>query len=214
MYNTLKEAYIVGRNRFKAKYIYPITRRSDREKLKNKTFSIISDNCWGGQIYQELGIQYNTPFVGLFVYSPDYLKLLENLEYYLNLDLKFTNESKYGKFTYPIGMLEDIEIHFLHYSSESDAYEKWTKRKKRINFNNLFVKMNDADLCTDELMYKFDTLEYNKVFFSSQNNKKLKSLVFFENLKKYPYIKNGRDMKYYRQYFDVVEWLNSKNVER
>lgn len=213
MYSKLKELYIINRNKFMAKNIYPIIRKDDRERLVNKDFTIISDNCWGGQIYQELNIPYNTPFVGLFIFSPDYIKLLENLEYYLNLELRFVKNSKYGNFKYPIGILDDVEIHFLHYFSEEEAKEKWERRAKRINWSNILVKMNDADLCDLSLIKRYDSLDYYKVFFSAKKIDNIKSLVYLEDLEKYGYVKNGKDMKVYRKYFDVVEWINKRKYE-
>ena len=56
-------------------------------KLQNKNFVIISNNCFGGQAYRSLQLPYNTPFVGLFLYGPCYLKLLQNFGFYLNQDL-------------------------------------------------------------------------------------------------------------------------------
>lgn len=38
--------------------------------LKNKCFTIISNNCWGGFVYQKFNLQYRTPFVGLFIFAP------------------------------------------------------------------------------------------------------------------------------------------------
>ncbi|WP_250575514.1 DUF1919 domain-containing protein [Streptococcus macedonicus] len=77
--------------------VYPIINFIPRRRLKNKNFTIICDNCWAGKVYQELGLPYQTPFVGMFVFSPDYIKMLKNLKYYLsgNIPLIFIKESKY-----------------------------------------------------------------------------------------------------------------------
>ena len=40
--------------------------RSLRKKVKNKNFTIISNNCWAGGVYEDLRMEYNTPTVGLF----------------------------------------------------------------------------------------------------------------------------------------------------
>ena len=79
--------------------VYPIINFIPRRRLKNKNFTIICDNCWAGKVYQELGLPYQTPFVGMFVFSPDYIKMLKNLKYYLsgNIPLTFVKESKYIK---------------------------------------------------------------------------------------------------------------------
>ena len=45
-------------------------------------------------------------------------------------ELKFGAVSKYKDRakTYPLGLLDDIEIHFTHYKSEEEAHEKWERR--------------------------------------------------------------------------------------
>ena len=109
--------------------VYPIINFIPRRRLKNKNFTIICDNCWAGKVYQELGLPYQTPFVGMFVFSPDYIKMLKNLKHYLsgNIPLKFVKESKYIKDidnAYPLALLDDIELHFLHYADEEEATQK------------------------------------------------------------------------------------------
>lgn len=95
--------------------------------LQNKNFSIISNNCWGGQVYRSYGLPYTSPTIGLFIMPKDYIKFISDLTYYLEKDLKFIyrNQSKYRIYleehvdhNCPIGILEDIEIIFLHYTSE------------------------------------------------------------------------------------------------
>ncbi|HHS93529.1 MAG TPA: DUF1919 domain-containing protein, partial [Campylobacterales bacterium] len=47
-------------------------------KINKHDFSIISNNCWGTFIYKKYGLPYQSPFVNLFIFADDYLKLLEN----------------------------------------------------------------------------------------------------------------------------------------
>lgn len=74
--------------------VYPIIHFILRQRIKNKNFTIICDNCWSGKVYRELGLPYQTPFVGMFVFSPDYIKMLRNLKHYLsgNIPLKFVKD--------------------------------------------------------------------------------------------------------------------------
>ena len=160
-----------------------------------------------------MGIPYQTPFVGLFIFSPDYIKLLNNLDYYLKSggqSLRFVRESKYIKEfdnSYPLALLDDIEIHFLHYQSESEAREKWQRRLARIHWDNLYFKFNDNDQCSYELMKIFDNLPFkSKVNFSSKDYEDLTSLVHFKSREKEGYV--GIDLKIYHRYFNVVNWLN------
>lgn len=182
--------------------------RQERGKIINKDFSIISDNCWGAKVYQDLGIDYKTPFVGLFVFSEDYLRLVKNLKDYMAEPLSFTKQSKYVEDPkYPVAILKDIEIHFLHYKDEMEAEEKWNRRKKRINWDNLFFKFNDRDNCTKQLLLEFDNLKYEKkIIFTAKNHVDLKNSIWFKEHMNDEFVEP--ELKTYKKYFDVVDWLN------
>ena len=96
---------------------------------------------------------YQTPFVGMFVFSPDYIKMLKNIKHYLsgNIRLKFVKESKYIKDfdnSYPLALLDDIELHFCIMQIEEEATQKRERRLKRMHWDNLYFKFNDNDACT------------------------------------------------------------------
>lgn len=38
----------------------------------------------------------------------------------------------------PIGLIDDVEVVFLHYKTFDEAVEKWNRRKSRINWDNLY----------------------------------------------------------------------------
>jgi len=191
-----------------------------QKKLKNKDFTIISNNCWGGGVYEDLNLLYNTPFVVFFIIAPDYIKLLKDLRTYMSMTLTFTDISKYKRINqersqqhglYPIGVLNDIEIYFMHYKSKEEAFEKWERRKARINWNNLYIKFCDNDFCNHELAKEFDGLTYkNKVFFSVKNYNDVQSLVWFDKYKNEDGVGDLYSFKWrYRKYFNVVKWLNN-----
>lgn len=194
-------------------------RSLQRKRIKNTDFTIISNNCWGGGIYEVLGLPYKTPTVGLFFFSECYVKFLQDLKGNLNQEIHFINESKYEKGNqlrassyYPIGMIGDeIEIHFLHYTSEDEAREKWDRRKSRVNFENLLVAFSDSESYTKEQLLTFDSLPHRKVFFSAKKISGIQSLIW---LKMFQNEKHIGDIytypRYYRKYFDVVKWLNAK----
>lgn len=157
-------------------YLYGIYLRN---KLKKKDFSIICNNCYAGHLYEILGRPYNTPTVGLYFFAEDYVKFVSNLKEYLKEDVKFVDKSRFkecqlehDKLKYPIGMLSNnLEIHFLHYKTQTEAQTKWNRRKARLNINNLLVMMNDQNAFDDNLMPEFDSIPYPKIFFSSRHRK-------------------------------------------
>ncbi len=54
-----------------------------RERLQKKKFTIISNNCWGGYVCRCFNSLYQSPTVGLFIMPDDYIKFINNLEYYV-----------------------------------------------------------------------------------------------------------------------------------
>jgi uncharacterized protein (DUF1919 family) len=194
-------------------------------RLKNKRFILLSNNCWGYEIYRALGRPYNTPFIGLFLFPECYVRFLENFEQCINSRIKFTKTSKHMKgctsLAYPIGLINnDIEIHFLHYSSEREVLEKWGRRVDRLKrdlASNVpsFVKFCNRDGCTKEHLSRFHALPFeNKLSigvnpFSSVNH------LYQPNMKdaQGAFVLDGLNL--YRKryhYFDITCWLSSGGV--
>lgn len=153
------------------KIIAPIRRIG----LRNRKFSIISNNCWGGYIYDIYGLQYQTPTIGIYFFAEEYIKFINNLKYYLSIDCKplDINESKYKdellkRNNMYIGHVGDVEIVFAHYENAYDGCKKWNKRRKRVIYNNLLLKFNDQNLFTMNMFKEFENIDYkHKVFFTS-----------------------------------------------
>lgn len=160
------------------KYYIKLTCKKRRKKIKYDDFTIISNNCWGGTVYQSYGLKYHTPTVGLFFMDEDYIKFIYNIKEYLKCDLEFIDfsESKKAKLTgekhsYPVGKLNDIEVYFMHYKSKEEAKEKWNKRKERINWDRIIFKFSNQNFCNKEHIKKFIELpQKHKICFV--NNKK------------------------------------------
>ena len=105
---------------FKSKILYFLKKRiallNRKKYVKNHydsysgtNISIISCNCIGGLIYHDLKEKFRSPTVNLYIESPDFIKFCSNLEHYLSIDkMYFKNNT-----SYPIGILDDIKIHFL-----------------------------------------------------------------------------------------------------
>lgn len=45
------------RLKFRNKVYLPLTKNLRRKKLKDNNFTIISNNCWGGTVYESYGIK-------------------------------------------------------------------------------------------------------------------------------------------------------------
>lgn len=187
----------------------------EKKRLRDVRFILISNNCWGAAIYKSIGREYNTPFVGLFIKQKCYIKLLSRFPEIMESELKFIGKSKYynAGLKYPIGLIEDVEIHFMHYSSEVEAKEKWKRRTERLllelnSGTNVFFKICDfGSFNFDHDNISCEIKQKNIISFSSVKN---------ENMTSYWSKKNLDGLKLFKErynYFDITEWLINGRLE-
>ena len=69
----------------------PLTCKHRGRKLKSTNFTIISNNCWGGMIYESYNLPKESPTVGLFFMAKDYIEFLSDLKGYINGKPTFIN---------------------------------------------------------------------------------------------------------------------------
>lgn len=183
----------------------------DRARLTNKDFSLIASNCNGSFMLKDLGLPFLSPFINLYLTPRNFIKYLSNIEHYLNAKLRFII-GREGR--YPIGYLDDVEIHFFHYHSEEEAYNKWMERSKRLNLENFFVTMAERDGCRYQDLKNFDALPIkNKVVFTHRPYPEIASTFYIPGFE----IKNevgvlldfsGVHGERYYDHFDYVKWFN------
>lgn len=194
-------------------WLRKLRNRQFRKRLKNDRFSILASNCNGTMITHDLGQQFRSPLVNLWITSEEFVRFLEKPRAYLEQELVFV-ESHYS---YPVATLGDITLYFQHYESPEQVREIWNRRKSRINWDNLFVMMTDRDGCDDALLHRFDALPYeNKVVFTHVPRPDIASAVYipgFENQDSVgvcsEFVDRWRGKRYYDS-FDFVSWLNGK----
>jgi uncharacterized protein (DUF1919 family) len=202
----------------KQKTVDRLLRQFRLKKLRNKNFSVICNNCTAGMgIYQKLGLRYTTPTIGLFFYSDDYIKFLEDFEKNIKLPIEFKKTSKHPevnvvikKHPYPIGVLgNDIEVQFNHYANEAEAAEKWARRSERINFNNLFFMYSDRHNFEEDFLKRYEKLPFkHKIFFSSKPRDYPGLVVFVREFENESEVGGSAIRREYEKYFDVIKWLN------
>jgi len=205
-------------NTFISKLIWKIGRiirnKIKRKKLYNLTPTIISSDCNGAIILNDIGLKFNTPTVNLFMNAKDFVKFTSNLHEYLGEEHKLIEIE--SECDYPVGLLLDIKIYFMHYNSFDEAFSKWEERKKRVNWNNIFLMMTDRNNCEYEDLVEFDSLPYNKVIFTKQKYSNIKSSFYISGFEEYESVgvlsdKKGLLGARYLDDFDYVGFLNNYN---
>jgi uncharacterized protein (DUF1919 family) len=181
--------------------------RIDRRRVGDKPFCVISDDCWAGELYKHLVRAYNTPFVGVSMRAPDYLRLLSDLPGNLGKELSFEEEGKSPEGTpYPIGYLGQVAIHFIHYPEEAEAREKFERRRQRVDFDNLFFKLSAGrPHCTPELLEEFYALPFERKLALTRDHSGVQVPDWSDD---------GNEMFYRSQrVFDAVGWVAGEPVE-
>lgn len=182
-------------------------------RLNNNDFSIIASNCNGTFLLHDLGMKFNSPFVNLWMKPDDFIKFLQNIQYYLECELSFV---EVPDISYPVGLLDDVRIYFQHYSTKDDAKRKWVERSKRINFNNLFIMFTDRDGCSYQNLCDFDALPYkNKVVFTHVPYPEFQSAYYLKGWESETSVgmcfeyKSRFSIKRHYDDFDYINWFNN-----
>lgn len=124
-----------------------------------------------------------------------------------------TSESKHyqslcdkGEETVVVGQLDDIEVIFLHYKDPQEAQDKWSRRTKRINWDNLIIKFGYQNEAIDDHVHRFAALPYaKKVLFVAKEFPYKEATVI-------PGGENDQiisDTFYFDKYIDIYALINS-----
>lgn len=176
----------------------------------------------GGITYEGYGIQKQSPTVGCYLFAKDYLKLVNNLKFYMENELEIISleESKYKKWIIenhnencPIGRIVDIEIVFVHYHNADIAKEKWNRRVQRMNWDNLIFKFSYMNHATEEDLETFDSYDLpgKKIMFVNKKEHSYKCGVYYPGFEEDNQIYN--DTFYWNKYFDVTLFLNTGKIQ-
>ncbi|HGJ5874993.1 MAG TPA: DUF1919 domain-containing protein [Arsenophonus apicola] len=150
--------------------------------LRRKKIAIVSNNCWNVRVYNNLKRPYNTPFIGLFILTNDFIKMLPNLKSFLSLKLNQSNFIESNN--YPIALLGGIKLHFMHYEDVSTAIRKWNSRRLRLiefidenGLDSVIFKCCDKDSFDENDSSKFNALNLKrKIYFKNKKNSMILNL--------------------------------------
>lgn len=194
-------------------------------KIINQDLTIIAQNCIGGVIYSDHHMAFRSPTVNMFIEGENFIKLVENLEYYLSLPAEPVNDCfvdlRDPVYRYPKIKIGDIELCCQHYANCAEAIEDWERRKQRVNFDRVFVIGNSWNLFeNEELIRRLCQSKYPTICFTFEHYdipgciqlkgnfwKKDHRNIVRPNLT--DYIPDSRK-RYYEDQFDIIKWLNSK----
>lgn len=110
--------------------------------------TLVSNNCSGGAILHELGMEFRTPTINLQILPEEYPRFCRMFKDYMRTPLteyKDITEKHRKHLTkmfgcvpkMPFGLLGDVIVCFQHYDSFEQAKLKWDYRRERVDFENI-----------------------------------------------------------------------------
>lgn len=134
-----------------------------RKRYTGGNVTIIARNCVAGVIYHDLGMEFQSPTINLWIENEDFAVFLRYLREFILWGLLKETMSSYA---YPVGELscntndgeKKIRIHFQHYNSFEEAMEQWYRRCKRVDFDRIRVIIEDGNNITQDDVDRFENL--------------------------------------------------------
>lgn len=199
------------------KHSHKIRCKEWRNRFRNSEVTILSMNCTGGILYHDLGLQFRSPTINLFMRAEDFIKFCEKLNYYLSIDemRECHDPNIIEERKYPIAYLGDLTLFLVHYASVAEAQEKWNERKKRVNWDNIAVLNTDREGMTEELKDRFEALPYRKIMFVNRPDPMHPSTYYIHGYEDQPcvgIITEHIGWSGYRP-IDQVNWVSFLNGE-
>lgn len=203
-----------------------------RVKLKNKDFSILTPTCIGGVISHRLGRQFLSPTINLWLTEDDFYIFIMDLKWYIKAEVEFSHIDE--TYNFPVGVIHgrdrspksDIYIFFNHHKDFKSAVNDWNKRKKRINWNNIYIVASSRGGCeTNEKIERWNnaySIAKGIVCFTADDYPDIPYALQITAFKGEdccgPYMtdkisKYLRKLPYERD-FNYVRWLNTGEVKK
>lgn len=215
--NILKKSKKIISNNVISKKRFEKSKENARTKYKNDfPISIISANCIAGEIYNLLGLRFDSPTINCSFNRRDFVDFCLNLDYYLNI-----KPSAYVSKQNVIILTLDgdnnhktIEISFPHDDDLETVIKNWEKRKQRINYKYIFIicddrGLNEGDLVRLNMAKSYKTIIFTSKKFPIKNTYYVKKYRHKKCVGKYN-VKKIKGTYGFQDFFDYVDWLNVK----
>lgn len=199
--------------------------------LRERDFTVISNNCWDWKVYFRYQLPYKSPTANLLFPPKDYIKMISNLHHYMKeeliqIDLEAFHYRDFMYKRYERGdfknhdfknfiycRLGDVDFVCWHYQTFEDVKSKWERRKTRINYDKLLFKMNDYFDCTFEDFKNFLEITRGKKAIFLTGDRKWKeyasenpNVYFIKKMEKYGRVVD--DVHHNVLPFNLTRYLN------
>ncbi len=139
--------------------------------------SVLSNNCLSYFIYKEAKAKYLSPTIATQIPILDFVRFVNNLNYYLSKSLveldhntpqEFFTSIGGGVISFPCAKLDDISILFQHEKKYEIAAAKWLRRSKRITDAVAVIYIHDFEI-DREIIEAIDSITISKIVLTNSN---------------------------------------------
>ncbi len=112
-------------------------------------------------MYHDLGREFLSPTINLFMDAPDFVRFCAEYRRCLNTPLR--DAGVHPIEGYPMATLGGgVSLHLVHYANFEEAREKWEIRAGKVlpDEDRIFFIMNDRNNCTENDLRAFANLPY------------------------------------------------------
>ena len=155
----------INQMKYKKKY------RRGFDYENNSDISIISTNCIGGELYNLLGLRFNSPTINISMGRNDFVNFCIDLKGFMQSKLENIEKNKDGglKATLCSPNGKTVKISFPHETKETEVFNNWEKRKKRINYDKLYIISDDVNLKSENYKRFGEIPCLKKIMFTSRD---------------------------------------------
>lgn len=191
-----------------------------RERLNNKDFTLFSNNCLAGFIYHDLGLRFDSPTINTRIERKYFYYFALNPKAYLDSEVIEDYETE-EKLKIPVGIIKPeglpyIRVRFEHYASFEEAKEAWDRRKKRVNYDNMFFIMEVWNT-HGKYIKEIDRLNIKKLIITYEKIPEVENqyvMKFDRNMDNLIYTINEDTGKRNLDELDYISFLNNETVWR
>lgn len=218
----LKKKYNESRENARARSL--TNKQEELQKyVRMKKIIILSSDCVGGRLQKDYKMPCYTPTINNWYSADDFIKICLNPDYYFSQEVIFKG---YDFENHPVGLIDDVEIHFGHCDSYEEGLAKWKigcksyfRATKNDNYE-ICVIQNDRNGFSEEHVDKFEALPYeNKVLFVHKRSMKSKNSFYMKNEDKRDCVdtmtrfENWLTIRRRYDRFDFFEWFKNMYVK-
>lgn len=190
--------------------------------MKDKQCALLTNNCLGGFLYHDWGMNFVTPIINLQMDNGTFIRFCEALPESLNWEIKELNiedRKFYSRFDrednpFPVGEFEGGLIYFQHYHSFSEAVDSWKRRSLRFKeWLESGKEINVVMTCsqyTNEEKNAFMNLPFSKKLILVENGIEKGEGVWSLRIRRgkawFDFCSGFSTRRYYDQ-FDFAHWV-------